>query len=555
MNRKRMYLLTGLGLLIAVTACTPTATTETQSTLNNQASAELFKKHVSFLASDDLLGREPGTPGYQTAAKYVADAFLELQLDPGGDDGTYFQQVPLRRGIRDRDSISLSIVDGAGVSLDLMENVDYVVGANVGNSVVNISAPLVFAGYGVVVEADDRDDFAGLDVKDKVVMTLRNTPTHLQSEERAYYGAQKRREASARGAIGTASLATPTTEAIFPFVRFVKSGMLDTAGMGWLDEHGQIYTRSPNLLGGASFSIAGAKKIFEHIERDWDEVIKASQTDSGVTPTFDTGLTINISANTDLEDIESPNVVGVIQGSDPLLKDEVVVLTAHLDHIGVSPIDAEDTINNGALDNAAGVATLIEAARLLKAGPQPRRTIIFLAVTAEEKGLLGAQYFAVNPTVPKENLVANINLDMPVLTYNFTDVIVYGGARSTLNEAIETAAQSMGIKVSPDPFPEQGIFTRSDHYRFVEEGIPSVMLATGHADGGGEAYMTHLETHYHQPSDDLTQPIDWQAGAKFADLKAKILDTVANAEQRPVWHDGDFFGIRFNGTFQSDLAD
>ena len=267
----------------------------------------------------------------------------------------------------------------------------------------------------------------------------------------------------------------------------------------------------------------------------------------GKTPTFDLPFTVTITQKSEIDSVTSSNVMGMIEGSDPDLKHEVIVLCAHLDHIGVSTTDEEDVINNGALDNAAGIATLLEAARMLKANTPPRRSVMFLAVTAEEKGLLGSQYFAKNPTIPKENIVGNVNLDMPVLTYDFNDLIVFGGTRSTLSSAISEAASQMGLVVAPDPMPEQGIFTRSDHFRFVEEGVPSVMLATGFGNGGADAWADHFAQHYHRPSDDMFNNIDFKAAAKFSELKTRIAFTLANADERPLWNKGDFFAEQFNG--------
>ncbi len=176
----------------------------------------------------------------------------------------------------------------------------------------------------------------------------------------------------------------------------------------------------------------------------------------------------------------SANVAGMLEGSDPELRDEYVVLVGHLDHNGIgTPVDG-DAIYNGALDNAAGISVLLEAARALRREtPAPRRSVLFLAVTAEEKGLLGSEYFARNPTVPRESLVASVNLDMPVLLYDFTDVIAFGAEHSSLRGVLEAAVDQLGLTVTPDPMPEQAIFTRSDHYRFVQQGVPSILLATG----------------------------------------------------------------------------
>jgi Zn-dependent M28 family amino/carboxypeptidase len=217
------------------------------------------------------------------------------------------------------------------------------------------------------------------------------------------------------------------------------------------------------------------------------------------------------------------------------------VLMAHLDHLGMRNDGRADPIYNGALDNGAGIATLLEVGRAFQARP-PRRSVLLIANTGEEKGLIGAQYFAAYPTVPIEAIVAGIDLDMPVLTYDFTDVVAYGGPHSTLDRVIARAAASMKIKVSPDWQPEQAIFVRSDHYALVRAGIPAVMLSTGEANGGHDAWATYFAKNYHQPSDDLSQPIRWDQGAKFAELNYRIVRQLADQRDRPLWYQGDYFG-------------
>ena len=406
---------------------------------------------------------------------------------------------------------------------------------------------MVFAGYGVVARKEGRDDYAGLDVKGKIVATLARTPSGIQTEERAFYGSRKGKEASDRGALAVISLETKTSEKVFSFARLIKEGRLDAARMSWVEPGGDAYSRAPGLKGGATISIAGAQKLFEEAPVAWNEILELAEKDGGITPTFELPITMTITQKSKIDEVKSVNVAGMIDGTDPALKDEVIVLSAHLDHIGISTTDEEDVINNGALDNAAGIATLLEAARMMLENTPPRRSVMFLAVTAEEKGLLGSQYFAKNPTVPKENIVANINLDMPVLTYDFTDIIVFGGTRSTLEPAIKKAAAEMDITIGPDPFPEQGIFTRSDHFRFVEEGIPSVMVSTGFANGGASGWEKHFASHYHRPSDDMKNNLDFNAGARFAELKTRIAFTVANQDERPLWKKDDFFAKQFNG--------
>ena len=241
-------------------------------------------------------------------------------------------------------------------------------------------------------------------------------------------------------------------------------------------------------------------------------------------------------------------MIGLLPGSDPVLSSEYVALMGHLDHLGVKR-DAktgEDRIYNGALDNAAGVATMLEAARAFaESGTRPRRSILFIANTAEERGLLGADYFARNPTVPIANIASVVDLDMPLLLYDFTDVIAFGAEHSTLARTVARAAGKMNVKLSPDPMPEQSIFTRSDHYQFVRQGVPAVFLATGFANGGAETWAAFLDGAYHHVHDDLTQKIDWRAGARFAELNYLISRELADADRRPLWYRGDYFGNLF----------
>ncbi len=249
--------------------------------------------------------------------------------------------------------------------------------------------------------------------------------------------------------------------------------------------------------------------------------------------------------------VTSPNVVAILPGSDPTLKAEYVVLSAHLDHLGISPARPGDTpdtdrINNGARDNGAGIATMIEVARAAaSAAIPPRRSIIFLASTGEEKGLLGADYYARHPSVPIEKIVGNVDIDMPLLLYRFTDVTAFGADHSTLGPIVASAVAPMGIKLSPDPFPQEGVFTRSDHYMFVKQGVPAVFLATGFANGGEKAWGEFLEQTYHRPSDDMNQKIDWVAGARFAEANYRIMRAMADADTPPLWFAGDFFGDIF----------
>lgn len=253
-----------------------------------------------------------------------------------------------------------------------------------------------------------------------------------------------------------------------------------------------------------------------------------------------------IAVATTVRRFSSPEVIGQIEGSDPKLKDECIALMGHADHIGIKPKGTGDRINNGALDNAAGVATLIEAARAFATDSQrPRRSILFVANTGEEKGLLGATYFANYPTVPIERVAAAIDLDMPMLLYDFTDVVAYDAGHSSLESVFQKAGAAMGVKLSPDPMPEQAIFARSDHYAMVKVGVPAVMLAIGMANGGEAAWAKFFANNYHKPSDDVSQSILSSAGAKFAELNYRVVRALADDSAAPRWYADDYFGNLF----------
>ncbi len=252
-----------------------------------------------------------------------------------------------------------------------------------------------------------------------------------------------------------------------------------------------------------------------------------------------------------IDQVESPNVVGLLEGSDAMLRNEYIVYTAHLDHIGItSPVDG-DSINNGAYDNAAGIASLIETARAFTLLPKrPRRSILFLAVTAEEKGLQGADYFAANPTVPRPFIVANINTDMFLMLYPFTDATALGAEHSTMGNTAALALQIVGLKMTPDTLPDEVRFVRSDQYAFIKKGIPAINLISGFgcddpAIKGEEVTRDWLRNIYHGPNDESSQKMYWESGVKLIRATFLIGLSTANADVRPQWNRGDFFGTMF----------
>ncbi|PKP90567.1 MAG: aminopeptidase [Alphaproteobacteria bacterium HGW-Alphaproteobacteria-16] len=540
--------------LAAQDAPAPAPKAESAAELNARINAPLppaeaaMKAHVMFLAADSMRGREAGTNEYEIAADYVASQYYAAGLRPAGDDGSYFQQVPLL-SFRPSDKGTMTVTAGRGSPMTLTFGEDYIPAGNPERATTTIDAPVVFAGYGIVAPQHQRDDYKGIDAKGKIVAFFSGAPGGFDGEERAHLGnnSNKAAIAKAKGAAGVLILESPQSAQVRPFERM--KDVWDEWRMTWAYADGRGHLPAPGTPILGTLSIKGASKLFAGT-KGWDAALKAAGDGKTVIKPFATASTLAVNLKTESKKVTSPNVAGILPGSDPKLKDEVVVLTAHLDHVGVGrPDEKGDTIYNGAMDNAMGIASLIEEAKRFQAsGKPPRRSIMFLAVTAEEKGLIGADYFAHNPTVPKANIVANVNLDMPVITYKFEDMIAFGAARSTLGETVARATATVGVGVGKDPMPEQGFFVRSDHYRFVQQGIPSVFLWPGMAGPGGEAFNRFLATRYHRASDEITNPeIMWDQGVRFIDANYAIAREIANADARPAWKKGDFFGTLYNG--------
>ena len=505
-------------------------------------SAQNVRAHMRFLADDALEGREAGTRGYDIAANYVVAQLEQLGVMPGAANGAYLQTVPMV-AYRSADQGKVVLKTAKGEA-PLAFGTEYLPGKDPLSTSRNLTAPMVFVGYGVVAPKYGQNDYRGLDVKGKIVVALSGAPKGFQTEERAHYGNNrtKRAAAMAAGAVGFVTLQTPEDEKRRPFANGARN--YQSWSMSWKDAKGETFFPAPTTPQLASLSLTAGDKLFAGAKTPLAQVHKVLAA-GGAPKGFALPGQLSVATRTETKDSTSANVVGLIEGSDPKLKDEVVILSAHLDHEGISAPVNGDSINNGALDNASGVSTQLEVARaFMTAGKPPRRSVMFVFVTAEEKGLLGAEYFARNPTTSKR-MVANVNLDMPILTYDFVDVIAFGSDRSSLGPSVRAAAARMNVALSKDPMPEEGLFTRSDHYRFVEQGVPSMFLMTGFGNTGEEKFRGFLRDHYHKPSDDLRLPIDYEAGAKFAKLNYEISREIADAEARPAWNQGDFFGDLF----------
>lgn len=512
-----------------------------------------MRAHVMFLASDALRGREAGTPDYDVAAQYVAAQFQAAGLRPAGDAGSYLQHVPLTI-YKAASEGTMRWTDAAGRTRPLVFGTDYIPSPNPARAETSVTAPIVFAGRGIVAPQFGVDDYRGMDVRGKIVAIFAGSPTRFPGEERAYFGsaATKAQIAAARGAIGIVMLDAPRAgPRQRPFAALV--GGYASPKTTWAKPDGTGTSAAPTTPVLGTLSQAAAATLFEGAATPWSAIVaEAQRPDPTYTPVALKG-TLAATTRTSFTPAASSNVVGIVPGTDPTVGKEVVILSAHLDHIGVSPARPDDApgrdrINNGALDNAIGIASLIEEAKRFATAPtRPKRTVMFLAVTGEEKGLIGSSYFVDHPTVPLQTIVADINLDMPVLLYTFEDMIAFGADRSSLGPIVTRAVNAIGIGLSPDPMPEQGFFTRSDHFNFVKKGIPSLFLWPGVKGAGAKPFEDFLEHCYHRPCDDLSQPILWDQGVRFVATNYAIARAVADAPQRPTWNKGDYFGTTYNG--------
>jgi hypothetical protein len=508
--------------------------------------ASAIEAHMRFLASDDLAGRAAATPGYMTAAEYVAMEFAAIGLEPAGMGAGFYQPVPLLVAHLLADETTLTLRRGDGETRLEIET-DFVAQPDVLRQGAEIRAPLVYVGFGVVAPEFGHDDYAGIEAGGKIVVMLRGAPSSFGHDERAFYSSSevKLRAAVERGAVGVIFMQLPSDRENDPWEGSVTHSRMPS--MRWFAEDGRPRGAYEELFVVAELSPGGEARLMEQESRSLEQVFSAAE--AGEPVAFDLGAELEVFTVTRHERLKSPNVIARLPGSDPVLAAEHVVLTAHLDHVGSIPVEAGgDGVHNGAYDNASGVAMLIEVARAMAAAEPPRRSILFIAVTAEEKGLLGSDYFVEHPTVAADSLVANINLDMVLMLHPLRDVVAFGASHSSLQQSVERAAAAAGVRVGEDPIPELVFFVRSDQYSFVKRGVPSIFLVSGFDAGeedGLEMFHAWMRGIYHTPADDMSQAIDFEAGAEFARLNLRIATDIANADQRPRWNDGDFFGERF----------
>ena len=541
-----------LSLALALAACQratpPAAPAPVKETYARGAAADArrIEADVRFLADDLLEGREAGTRGYDLASLYVAQRLRAMGLAPAGDDGSYFQRVPMLRGVLQADGNAFAIVrDGREQALAFRD--DFLPGIGFHEAQARVDAPAVFVGQGVHAPELGHDDFAGVDVKGKIAVMFNGAPAKFDNDRRAFYSSRrtKAEELVRRGAVGLVVVQTDDEEKRSPWQRIASNW--NRPGMRLRGEDGKGIDSWPELRVSAMVSAANADAVLTagtHTARQLFQDLR-----DGKLRAFDLPGTLRLASHTAIEPLDSRNVVARIDGGDATLKREHVVFSAHLDHVGIGAPVNGDAIYNGALDNALGIAVMLEAAnRLAHEATPTKRSLLFVAVTAEEKGLLGAEWFARNPTVPVDSLVANVNMDMPMLLAPTSDVVPIGLEHSTLQPIVQQAAKEIGVSLSKDPAPEEVVFVRSDQYAFIRAGVPAVYLDGGYTGVDGDAKAVQdafLRERYHQPGDDLSQPIQWADAARLAKLNARIGRLIADAPQRPQWNAGDFFGGKF----------
>lgn len=508
---------------------------------SGSAGARRWWSVVSYLADDKLEGRDTGSAGHRQAAEYVAEQFARLGLKPAGTDG-FIQPVRFRSKTIDEARSSLALVrEGGATPLEL--GPDAVISLRV-DPAAEVEAPLVFVGHGLRSAEAKVDDFAGLDVRGKVVVLLTGAPESIPGALAAHLQSAGERGTLLRelGAAGMVTIANPKSMDIpwerSSLARFLPQMALADPGMD--DYRG--------LQIAVAVNPARADKLFEGTGQSFAAILAAADANKPL-PHFAIPAKLEATVAVNRADVTSQNVAAILPGADPVLRGEYVAFTAHLDHIGVGKPINGDAIYNGAMDNASGVASLVDvAARLKEAGALLKRSILFVAVTGEEKGLLGSRYFANNPTVDARSIVANINTDMFLPLYPLKRLTIYGLAESDLGDDTASVARAVSVEPEPDPEPKRNVFIRSDQYSFIRRGIPAVALKVGFLKGSPEEQVAKkwLADRYHAPADDLNQPVDLQSAADFDALVARLVERVANREVRPAWKPESFFR-RFEG--------
>ncbi len=491
--------------------------------------------HIKVLAADNMKGRDTGSPGLKRAEAYVVGQLQAAGLQPAGVKG-YYQPVKFEsRKLVEKESSAALVRDGKAEPLALGEDAIFSTRVDLAPKV---DAPLVFVGYGLSIPEKDSDDLAGLDLKGKVAVLITGSPSQIPSALAAHHqtAGERWKAFHEAGAVGIIYIPNPASMDV-PWPRTALNRLhpsMELAGAEFNETEGE------NLA--LVFNPAHADKLFAGSGHRFQELAELAKTRQPL-PRFPLNVSIQAKAKVKKKMVESANLVARLPGNDAQLKNEYVVLSAHIDHVGIGEPVNGDRIYNGAMDNASGVAVLLDVAASLKKHPENlKRSLLFVFVTGEEKGLLGSKYFAAHPTVDRKSMVADINIDMfrPLVPLKMLTVL--GMAESDLGDAARQVAELEGVSVQPDPQPLRNVFVRSDQYSFIRQGIPALALDIAPTTPEEkQIYQDWLTYRYHAPSDDLDQPVDLAAAGKYEDIIRKLMIKVANDAERPQWKADSFF--------------
>jgi Zn-dependent M28 family amino/carboxypeptidase len=542
----RPTVLLSVALVAVISASIADAQTDNE---RSRITPQEIDAYLRFLSSDLLEGRAPATRGGRTAEEYIATQLQAFGVKPGVGDSSYFQRVPI--DVVKADPATIKVTASGKANANLRFTDDVVVWPGSATDASSAHGELVFVGYGATAPEYKWDDYKDTDVRGKILLVLVNDPPATAAEPNlfggkamTYYGrwTYKYEEAERRGAAGMLIVHT-TERAGYPWHVVVNSNSTEHRLLlrdpslpapigvrGWITD-----SAATALLAQAGLNLSQLRLQAE--SRDFRPV--------------STGIVIDASMKNDLQHMAANNVIGLVRGIDPKVRDEYVAYSAHWDHFGIGPVVNGDSIYNGAVDNASGVASILAIAHAAAEGIKPRRSQLFVFVTAEESGLLGSAYFGEHPTVPVSKIVAALNMDVVPVNGRVRDLNVMGDNKSSLGPALAQLVKSEGIRLSPDAHPEQGHFYRSDHFSFAKAGIPSVSIGGGDDIVGRPAGWGLLQSEdytarrYHQPSDEYRPGMDLSGAAQLADIVYRFGVSLGNARSVPTWNaDAEFRAMR-----------
>ena len=522
---------------IAVTSCNdPKSRYRSVEKAINTLTADEFLNHMAALSSDEMMGRETGTPGFDSASNYIIEQLKLLDLKPGGINHTYKQPIDLRSANYKKETITVSI-NGDELEIDT----EYIMWPYTEQEEIEFTAPLVFAGFGIEAPELNYNDLENLDLKGKVALVIGGAPSAFSDMEKAVISRRKTVQNTliAKGAIGIITI-YPRDSYTWPTLRHSAS----KRGLGYVTNNEKV-----SSIPGLMLNYVKGIDLLNSIGIDYQTLL--NKITEGEPASFDLGINVSIKAKIDLESKPSHNVAAFIEGSDPILKNEFLIISAHLDHIGIGwPVNG-DSIYNGSLDNASGASAILMLADLFSNMKTPKRSVLFLWVTGEEVGLLGSDYFARNPTIGLSSIVANQNIDMITgVIQETTDVIAYGYEHSNLSQSVDYAVDHLGMELTKDPYPEENFFVRSDQYSFVTNGYPAIWClsgttATNDSNDGNQKIENWWATRYHQLNDDMSQPMDHKGIEKELKLNFLVAYHIANLSESINWNKDNFLYDRF----------